>query len=183
MSLTTPAEALALILEAAEPLPVERVPLAEALGRAAAEDLVATESVPPFTNAAMDGYALRAADTTEAAEERPVRLIVSGVLSAGASTTPAVARRFGAGKTGDAISVGIDGMWLALGLGAVLAATGHHDDTAHGDAAERHAAHHSGRVRGAAIVDAIGSAQRRMRGWSARLGNRRSHRFPYVRLP
>lgn len=40
------------------------------------------------------------------------------------STTPAVARRFGAGKTGDAISVGIDGMWLALGLGAVLAATG-----------------------------------------------------------
>lgn len=91
MSLTTPAEALALILEAAEPLPVERVPLAEALGRAAAEDLVATEPVPPFTNAAMDGYALRAADTTEAAEERPVRLIVSGVLSAGASTTPAVA--------------------------------------------------------------------------------------------
>lgn len=40
------------------------------------------------------------------------------------STTPAVARRFGAGKTGDAISVGIDGMWLALGLGAVLAAAG-----------------------------------------------------------
>ena len=40
------------------------------------------------------------------------------------STTPAVARRFGAGKPGDAISVGIDGMWLALGLGAVLAVIG-----------------------------------------------------------
>jgi Na+-driven multidrug efflux pump len=40
------------------------------------------------------------------------------------STTPAVARRFGAGKPGDAVSVGIDGMWFALGLGAVLAIIG-----------------------------------------------------------
>lgn len=40
------------------------------------------------------------------------------------STTPAVARRFGAGEHGDAVSVGIDGMWLALGLGALLAVIG-----------------------------------------------------------
>jgi len=40
------------------------------------------------------------------------------------STTPAVARRFGAGDKQDAVSVGIDGMWLALGLGAVLAVAG-----------------------------------------------------------
>lgn len=40
------------------------------------------------------------------------------------STTPAVARRFGAGEPGRAVSVGIDGMWLALALGAVLAAAG-----------------------------------------------------------
>jgi len=40
------------------------------------------------------------------------------------STTPAVARRFGAGEHKDAVSIGIDGMWLALGLGAVLAAIG-----------------------------------------------------------
>ncbi|WP_243229359.1 MATE family efflux transporter [Microbacterium sp. CIAB417] len=40
------------------------------------------------------------------------------------STTPAVARRFGAGDPKNAVSVGIDGMWLALGLGAVLAAAG-----------------------------------------------------------
>ncbi|WP_417509169.1 MATE family efflux transporter [Microbacterium sp.] len=40
------------------------------------------------------------------------------------STTPAVARRFGAGDHKDAVSIGIDGMWLALGLGAVLAALG-----------------------------------------------------------
>ncbi|WP_029145343.1 MATE family efflux transporter [Microbacterium luticocti] len=41
------------------------------------------------------------------------------------STTPAVARRFGAGDSRDAVSVGIDGMWLALGLGAVLALVGY----------------------------------------------------------
>ncbi|WP_433585078.1 MATE family efflux transporter [Microbacterium hydrocarbonoxydans] len=40
------------------------------------------------------------------------------------STTPAVARRFGAGQPGDAVSIGINGMWLALGLGAVLAVAG-----------------------------------------------------------
>ncbi|WP_309104815.1 MATE family efflux transporter [Microbacterium sp.] len=40
------------------------------------------------------------------------------------STTPAVARRFGAGRPGDAVSAGVDGMWLALGLGAVLAVVG-----------------------------------------------------------
>lgn len=40
------------------------------------------------------------------------------------STTPAVARRFGAGEHRDAVSVGIDGMWLALGLGALLAVAG-----------------------------------------------------------
>ncbi|MGF6821966.1 putative MATE family efflux protein [Microbacterium sp. ZKA21] len=40
------------------------------------------------------------------------------------STTPAVARRFGAGDPKNAVSVGIDGMWLALGLGAVLAVAG-----------------------------------------------------------
>lgn len=91
MSLTTPAEALALILEAAEPLPVERVPLAEALGRAAAEDLVAAEPVPPFTNAAMDGYALRAEDTAGATPDRPVRLTVAGALPAGTPDAPTVA--------------------------------------------------------------------------------------------
>ncbi|WEK61133.1 MAG: MATE family efflux transporter [Candidatus Microbacterium colombiense] len=40
------------------------------------------------------------------------------------STTPAVARRFGAGQPGEAVTVGINGMWLALGLGSVLAVIG-----------------------------------------------------------
>jgi putative MATE family efflux protein len=41
------------------------------------------------------------------------------------ATTPAVARRFGAGDPSKAVSVGIDGMWLALGMGAVLALAGY----------------------------------------------------------
>ncbi|TFD69233.1 MATE family efflux transporter [Cryobacterium sp. Hb1] len=40
------------------------------------------------------------------------------------STTPAVARWLGAGDTRKAVSVGIDGLWLAVGLGIVLAAGG-----------------------------------------------------------
>lgn len=40
------------------------------------------------------------------------------------ATTPAVARRFGAGDPTRAVSVGIDGMWLAVGIGAVLALAG-----------------------------------------------------------
>lgn len=40
------------------------------------------------------------------------------------STTPAVARRIGAGDVPGAVTAGINGMWLALALGAVLAAAG-----------------------------------------------------------
>lgn len=40
------------------------------------------------------------------------------------STTPAVARWLGAGDPRRAVSVGIDGLWLALALGLVLAAAG-----------------------------------------------------------
>jgi molybdenum cofactor synthesis domain-containing protein len=42
---------------------------------------VATEAVPPFANSAMDGYAVRAADTAGA----PVELKVVGMIAAGAS--------------------------------------------------------------------------------------------------
>lgn len=53
-----------------------------------------------------------------------LQTIVGLMIFLAYSTTPAVARRFGAGNHKDAVSVGIDGMWLALGLGAVLAAAG-----------------------------------------------------------
>jgi molybdopterin molybdotransferase len=50
---------------------IERVPLADADGRVLAESLVATADVPPFARAAMDGYAVRAADSVGATREQP----------------------------------------------------------------------------------------------------------------
>ncbi len=47
------------------------VPLADALGLVLVDDVVTQEAVPPFANTAMDGYALRAADTTGATPEQP----------------------------------------------------------------------------------------------------------------
>ncbi|MFN3338027.1 MAG: molybdopterin molybdotransferase MoeA, partial [Thermomicrobium sp.] len=64
-------------------LPPRRLPLLEALGLVLAESIWAHESVPPFTNSAMDGYAVRAADTAGASPERPVTLRVIGEAPAG----------------------------------------------------------------------------------------------------
>jgi molybdopterin molybdotransferase len=55
-------EALSRILAAFAPLPAEWVALANARGRALADDLVATRDQPPHDISAMDGYAVRAAD-------------------------------------------------------------------------------------------------------------------------
>jgi molybdopterin molybdotransferase len=60
----------------------ETVPLAEADGRIAAEDLLAAIDLPPFMNSAVDGYAVRFADLAEAGE---TVLPVRGRLAAGAS--------------------------------------------------------------------------------------------------
>src|SRR5438874_5745704 len=56
-------EAQRLILERARPLPSERVPLAEASGRVLAQEALALVDLPPFPSSAMDGFALRAADS------------------------------------------------------------------------------------------------------------------------
>lgn len=56
-------QALALVLEHVRPLPAEPVPLTESAGRVLAEDARAAVDLPPFPSSAMDGFALRAADT------------------------------------------------------------------------------------------------------------------------
>jgi molybdopterin molybdotransferase len=48
------------------------VPLNEALNRVLAEDIVAKEDLPRFDKSAVDGYALRAEDTTDASQFKPV---------------------------------------------------------------------------------------------------------------
>jgi molybdopterin molybdotransferase len=74
-------EAAALVLAAATPLETERVPLAEAAGRIAAEEGRSAVDLPPFDRSAMDGYAVRAADTGGDA----LRLV--GEVAAGETTT------------------------------------------------------------------------------------------------
>ena len=56
-------EAQRLVLERVSPLPVETVLVAEAGGRVLAEPGQAAVDLPPFDSSAMDGFALRAADT------------------------------------------------------------------------------------------------------------------------
>jgi molybdopterin molybdotransferase len=71
----TPRQALSRILTALDdvaPLPPERVPLADAVGRALAEEVRALRPLPPFDNSQMDGYALRAADAPRAGARLPV---------------------------------------------------------------------------------------------------------------
>ena len=68
-------EARAIIAGAVQPISaVERVGLREASGRVLAQAVVATADVPPFARAAMDGYAVRAADTATARPGSPVTL-------------------------------------------------------------------------------------------------------------
>jgi molybdopterin molybdotransferase len=78
-----PAEALDLILARLSPKAAVQVPLAACLGLAAAEPLRSAAQVPPFTNSAMDGYAVRAEDLAGASVASPVRLEVLGDLAAG----------------------------------------------------------------------------------------------------
>ena len=65
----------------------ERVPIAESGGRVAAADVVASVHVPPFARSAMDGYAVRAADTRGASRRQPVRLGVVGRIHTGQVST------------------------------------------------------------------------------------------------
>ena len=65
-------EAIAIVAEATPTVDrVERVALAEAGGRVIAEAVVAPTDVPPFDRAAMDGYAVLAADTFGAGRYEP----------------------------------------------------------------------------------------------------------------
>src|SRR5262245_43124788 len=73
-------EMQALILDAVAPLPPRAFSLADARGLVLAEDIVASDPVPPFANTGMDGYAVRAADT-------PGTLRVVGELPAGRAPT------------------------------------------------------------------------------------------------
>jgi len=73
------ADAIEIVLAQIQRLPTEEVDLAEARSRIVAEDVVADSDLPPFDRSQMDGYAIRAADVSNA----PSRLRITGESAAG----------------------------------------------------------------------------------------------------
>ena len=105
-------EALERVLSHFEPLEPEEVEVLEALDCVLAEDVYSDMDVPPFDNSAMDGYAVRAADTGGASRESPVELQVIGAVAAGHTTDLVV-------KPGTAIRI-MTGALLPAGADAVV---------------------------------------------------------------
>lgn len=87
---------------------IETVPLAAADGRILAEDVIAPIDLPPFTNSAVDGYAVRAADLVHAKT-----LLVEGRVAAGevggGGLRPGTARRI---FTGAVLPEGADTVFM-----------------------------------------------------------------------
>ncbi|TDP76081.1 gephyrin-like molybdotransferase Glp [Bradymonas sediminis] len=66
-------------------LATRTVSLDAALGRVAAKDVLSKIDLPPFSQSAMDGYAVRAEDLGDASEQAPVCLTRVGEVAAGAA--------------------------------------------------------------------------------------------------
>jgi molybdopterin molybdotransferase len=76
-------EALQKILDEVTVLEVESVPILDTLGQVLAQDIKSDINVPPLDNSAMDGYAMRSADTRGASEKTPRYLKVIDTVMAG----------------------------------------------------------------------------------------------------
>lgn len=101
-ALLTIEEALARILDRAQPLPVETVALADAAGRVLVEPATARIDLPPFPSSAMDGFAVRA-------EETPGELPIAFRIAAGRPSSEALpAGSAAAIATGGALPEGAD---------------------------------------------------------------------------
>jgi molybdopterin molybdotransferase len=83
-------EARERILRCIRPLQAIEVSILDALGMVAVEDVVASDNIPPFRNSAMDGYAIRSADTRDASPHSPVRVVTAGAIAAGVVPTFAI---------------------------------------------------------------------------------------------
>ena len=75
------------------PLPSESVALEDAAGRILAADLTSPLDVPGFDRAAMDGYALRGADTAGASEYNPLEFPIVGEAMPGQPHADAIPER------------------------------------------------------------------------------------------
>ncbi|MDP6435806.1 MAG: molybdopterin molybdotransferase MoeA [Gammaproteobacteria bacterium] len=106
------AQALKIIADHTGPLPTIELAPADAVGHVSAVKLESAMAVPPFDNSAMDGYAVRAADTGDASDTNPLVLTVTGVVTAGEKTGSAQAEAGTAWEimTGAALPPGYDGV-------------------------------------------------------------------------
>jgi len=83
LSVVPVSEAVTTVHRLAVQVPPETVPLSEACGRVLADDVRADVNIPGFTRSVMDGYAVRAADTTGAGDSVPAMLTFRGRILMG----------------------------------------------------------------------------------------------------
>ena len=76
-------EALKTILVNFRPLGLEKINILEARGRVIGEDVFAPRNIPSANNSAMDGYAVRCADTKGASKKKPLTLKIIEDIPAG----------------------------------------------------------------------------------------------------
>ena len=97
------------MLERVSPLGTESVPLREAFDRILADDIESVDPVPGFDNSSMDGFAVRAADTSGASPESPATLLLVDESRAGRPASSALRAGQAIGiSTGAVIPEGAD---------------------------------------------------------------------------
>lgn len=84
------------LYERFSPLGKETIPVASALGRIAAEDIVSGESLPPFSRSTVDGFAVRARSTFGCSESEPALLEIAAEIPMG---KPGHTTRINAGQS------------------------------------------------------------------------------------
>ena len=94
-AMLSPEQAREAVLSHVGPLGAEPVPLLEARNRVLAVDVRADRDNPPYDNSAMDGFAVRYQDVSEASTQRPVALEIVEEIAAGSVAE----RRIEAGQT------------------------------------------------------------------------------------
>ncbi len=75
------------VMKSMETLASENVHLLQGRNRVITEPIMSNESIPPFDNTAVDGYAVKAIDTKGAAQEAPISLTVLETIAAGKPPT------------------------------------------------------------------------------------------------
>jgi molybdopterin molybdotransferase len=109
MTLLSVDQARERILSQFQPVSTETVDLAACSNRVLAQDIVATNDLPPFDNSSMDGFAVRAEDVAEATNDSPRSLRVVADIPAGSHPTISLARGEAARiMTGAPIPTGAD---------------------------------------------------------------------------